>query len=205
MTERVGEEATVNTDYIADLAKEEAYRSGIDDVHVSVTPDADGKLRVELSVQVRSTCPVCGQSAPDARSPVQHGCGAWISPVRVADMIDPDSDDLDYLIEALADRLAGLVMRQEEELRAEATERARELHREVIEALSRGDTSLVHDEVPQYGDYTILIGQDLMTCAEVKAATVDLWDTADVSTPVHELPEAAQETLRRRKEEEEEA
>jgi hypothetical protein len=189
----------MNTEYIADLATEAAYRRGLDNVHVSVTPADGGMVNVELSLQVRSTCPVCGQSTTDVRSSGQHGCGAWISPVSASiTSLDPDSDDLDDLIEGLAGRIEDLVMDQERTLREEAAERARQIHQEVIEALCRGDDSVIYDDVPQYGDYTIFVGGALVTCAEVHANTVDLWDTEDVATPLADLPEAAQETLNRR-------
>jgi hypothetical protein len=185
----------VNTECIIDAANEAAYQRGLDNVDVRVTPDGDGKVKVEIAVQVQSMCHGCGQPTPDVRSFGQHGCGAWIVPCTVDGVIDLDGDDLDDLIESLADLLVELVANQERTLRHEAAERARELHQEVIEALSRGDASVVCEEVPQYGDYTIFIGGSLVTCAEVRANTVDLWDTEDVATPLAELPKAAQETL----------
>jgi hypothetical protein len=193
----------MNTECIIDLAQEAAYWRGLDQVGVRVTPaggNAEGKaeVTVELSVQVRSVCHGCGQPTPDVRSSGQHGCGAWIVPARAAGIIDPDSDDLDDMIGALADRLVESVTDQERTLREEAAELAGELHQEVIDALCRGDDSGIYDEVPQYGDYTVVHGDALVTCAEVRANTVDLWNTEEVATPLAELPEAAQETLRRR-------
>jgi hypothetical protein len=195
----------MHTECIIDLAKDAAYWRGLDQVGVRVTPvggNVEGKaeVMVELSVQVRSVCHGCGQPTPDVRSSGQHGCGAWIVPARAAGIIDPNSDDLEDMIGALADRLVDSVMEQERTLREEAVELASELHQEVIDALCRGDDSGIHDEVPWRGDYTVVNGDVLVTCAEVRANTVNLWNTEEVSTPIADLPPEAQETLGRNRE-----
>jgi hypothetical protein len=200
--EREENAATADIEYIANRAKEAAYERGLDRVDVRVFPfGRSDRIRVELSVHVRSACPACKQPTPDFESaqPHNYSCAIVIS-CTAAGMIESDDDDPDELVETLADHLVGLVMRQEEELRAEATERARELHREVIEALSRGDASVIHEKAPQYGDYAILIGADLVTCAEVQANTVAPHDTENVATPLADLPPEAQATLSRNRE-----
>jgi hypothetical protein len=189
----------MKTEHIADLAAKAARRHGLDNVSVGVTPadGVDGMVAVRLSFQVRSVCPVCARSTPDVESAKQHrSCGAWSGTVSAsAEALDPGREDFENSLDVLADALAQVVALTERDLRAEARERAQELHQQAIEALCRGDYYAIHEEPPPDGDYTMVVGGSLATCAEVHANTVRPWDTENVITPISGLPQAAQETI----------
>jgi hypothetical protein len=171
---------------------------------------------VELAEQIRSVCPRCGHTIPHRAGPVtrivtlpgghkiprdlynyQHHCGVWVMPVHAATIIPVNGtlpDDLEKRLLKLLDQFTELKEAAQDEIRAEALDRAKLLHEQVLARLAEGDTSSLYTEPPQWGHYTTVADDHVVTVAEVFIRETR-HPEVDVRTPVTDLPPTAQNAI----------